>query len=35
MGIMLLMGCNSGRNEITHNKGELRDVVSLKSMKGF
>ena len=35
IGIMLIKGDNSGRNEITHNYGELRDVVCLKPLDGF
>ena len=35
IGLMLIRGDNSGRSEITHNQGELRDVVCLKPLKGF
>ena len=34
-GIMLIKGDNSGRNEITRNYGELRDVVCQKPLDVF
>ena len=34
-GIKLINGGNSGRNEITRNYGELRDVVCLKPTNRF
>ena len=34
-GIKLIKGGNSGRNEITRNYGELRDVVCLKPTNKF
>ena len=35
IGMMLVKGNNSRRNEITHNNGELRDVVCLNPLNGF
>ena len=35
IGIMFIKGDNSGLNEITHNQGELHDVVCLKPLNGF
>ena len=35
IGIMLIKGDNSGRNEITNNYGEFRDVVCLKPLNRF
>ena len=35
IGIMLIIGDNSGRNEISYNQGEPRDVVCLKPLNGF
>ena len=32
---MMIKGRNSGRNKITHNKGNFRDGVCLKPLKGF
>ena len=35
IGIMIIKGRNSGRNKITHNKGDFRDGVCLKPLNGF
>ena len=35
IGIMLIRGDYSGRNELTHYQGELPDVVCLKPLNGF
>ena len=35
IGIMLIKGGSSGRNGITHNQGELRDVLCIKPLNGF
>ena len=33
--IMIIKGCNSGHNKITHNKGDFQDGVCLKPLNGF
>ena len=33
--IIIIKGRNSGRNKITHNKGNFRDGVCLKPPNGF
>ena len=35
IGIMIIKGRKSGRNKITHNKGDFRDGVCLKPLNGF
>ena len=35
IGVTLIKGDYSGRNEMTHNQGELRDVVCLKPLNGL
>ena len=35
IGIMIIKGRNSRRNEITHNKGDFRDGIGLKQLNGF
>ena len=35
IGIMVIKGRNSGRNKITHNKGDFWDGVCLKPLNGF
>ena len=35
IGIMLIQGDNSWRDEINHNQGDIRDNVCLKPLNGF
>ena len=33
--IIMIKGCNSGHNKITHNRGDFRDGVCLKPLSRF